>query len=301
MYASMAAVINFLERNAPESTQQAQDRYGCFEQYGTDALFYGYTNGSDILMSCADEVAMQLRDLQQLEQDFGKRNGFLTADAFFYGVQNARLVVHAEEYYRTMFQGQRLAWNIRDRHMAETLDQLVVHFGNQGNPLKVVIWAHNAHLGDARATDMGLKGELSVGQLVRERYRQDAFLIGFTTYTGTITAATNWEKPAQLQFLRPALPGSYEALFHETALPKFMLNMQASTAAIKELKKRRLERRIGVVYSPETEHQSHYYSACLPQQFDVVIHLDETQGLEPLDRRLKELTGEAPATFPSSY
>jgi erythromycin esterase-like protein len=183
--------------------------------------------------------------------------------------------------------------------MAETLDQLAAHLDRQGRQAKVVVWEHNSHLGDARATDMAQAGELNVGQLVRERYGQDAVLVGFTTYTGTVTAASNWDEPPQLQPVRPALPESYEALFHQTGLPSFLLNLRQENPAVAGLRQARLERAIGVIYRPETERASHYFYARLPDQFDAVIHIDDTRAVQPLDLTTPEETDEVPETFPS--
>jgi erythromycin esterase-like protein len=185
--------------------------------------------------------------------------------------------------------------------MSETLDQLVAHLDRQGQQTKVVVWEHNSHLGDARATDMAQAGEVNVGQLVRERYGDDVVLIGFTTYTGTVTAATNWDEPAQLKQILPALPGSYEDIFHQTGLSKFLLNFRDKNPVITFLRKPRLERAIGVIYRPQTERASHYFYAQLPDQFDAVIHIDDTRGVEPLDRMAKQEMGEVPETFPSGF
>ncbi|UKO96191.1 erythromycin esterase family protein [Nostoc sp. UHCC 0870] len=215
-------------------------------------------------------------------------------------MQNARLVKNAEAYYRSMFSGRVSSWNIRDRHMAEMLEQLVEHLDQRGTPSKVVVWEHNSHLGDARATDMGKLGEVNVGQLVRDRYGQDAVLIGFSTYTGTVTAASDWGGTTELKQVRSALPGSYEALFHQTGIPQFLLLLWDNNPAITSLREPRLERAIGVIYQPETERISHYFYACLPDQFDAVIHIDDTRGVEPLDRTAYWEMGEAPETFPSA-
>lgn len=190
--------------------------------------------------------------------------------------------------------------NLRDRHMAETLDRLVTHFDRQGQTSKVVVWEHNSHLGDARATDMGAAGELNLGQLVRQRYQGDAILIGSTTYQGTVTAASNWGASAERKRVRPALPESYEALFHDTDLSRFLLNLRAENSAVAGLgKPPRLERAISAIYRPETERISHYFQARLPEQFDAVLHFDRTRALEPLERTPQWETGEAPETFPS--
>jgi erythromycin esterase-like protein len=184
--------------------------------------------------------------------------------------------------------------------MVETLDALVGHLDRQGGRSKVVLWAHNSHLGDARATQMGQGGEVNIGQLVRERHDGDTALIGFTTYTGTVTAAADWDEPAERKRVRSGLPGSYEALFHEVGIPRFWLPLRTGPAA-EALRRPRLERAIGVIYRPDTERISHYFTAELPAQFDAVIHLDHTRALEPLERTAGWETGEeVPETYPTA-
>ena len=211
----------------------------------------------------------------------------------------ARLIKNAEAYYRTMFRGRVESWNLRDRHMAETLDALVKHRDSQGEPARVAVWEHNSHLGDARATYMADYGELNVGQLVRERYGSEAVLVGFTTYTGTVTAASDWDGPAERKSVRPALADSYEAAFHEIDPANFFLLLSSDREVAHALRGPRLERAIGVIYLPRTERQSHYFDARLANQFDAVIHFDETRALEPLERYALWETGEAPETFPT--
>jgi erythromycin esterase-like protein len=248
-----------------------------------------------------------LIELQRKTAEYAKQDGRVAQDEFFYAEQNARLVKNAEEYYRSMFQGRVSSWNVRVLvacalricHMAETLDHLVAHLDTQGNRTKVVVWEHNSHLGDARATDMGDAGELNVGQLVREKYGRDAVLVGFSTYTGTVTAASRWGGVTELKQVRPALPGSYEALFHDTGLPRFLLNLRQDNQAVTGLQEPRLERAIGVIYLPKSERISHYFYARLPEQFDAVIHIDDTTGVQPLDRSPHSQMTEPPETFPS--
>jgi erythromycin esterase-like protein len=183
--------------------------------------------------------------------------------------------------------------------MAETLTELLAHLQRHGQPPKVVVWAHNSHLGDARATELGEMGELNLGQLTRERHGSAARLIGFTTFSGTVIAASDWGGRAEVKRVRPALPGSYEELFHETAVSRFFLPLTSNGQAREVLAKRRLERAIGVIYRPETERQSHYFNANLAEQFDAVIHFDETRGVQPLERESEWDEAEAPETFPS--
>jgi erythromycin esterase-like protein len=220
-------------------------------------------------------------------------------DEQFFAEQNARLVKNAERYYRSMFEDQAASWNLRDRHMTETLNALLDHLSRPGAPAKVVVWAHNSHLGDARATEMSARGELNVGQLVREQYGPLAFNLGFTTYTGTVTAARDWGQAAERRQVRPALPGSYEHLFHQTGQPRFWLDLRERTPLIDTLLQPRLERAIGVIYRPETERRSHYFHASLPDQFDALLHIDETRAVEPLERSAEWVRGEVPETFPT--
>ena len=298
LYTSIEAVLKYLDTVDPEASAHARYRYSCFDHFGEDTQSYGYATSFGMGEPCENEVVDQLVELQRRAADYAQRDGRIPEDEFFYAEQNARLIKNAEQYYRSMFRGRISSWNLRDRHMAETLNQLVTHFEQQGQPTKVVVWEHNSHLGDARATDMGAAGELNVGQLVRQQYEGDAFLIGFSTYTGTVTAASNWGASAERKGVRRALPESYEALFHQTGQPNFWLNLQEQNPAVQGLHQPRLERAIGVIYQPQTERISHYFQARLPEQFDAMIHFDETCAVEPLERTPQWDRGEAPETFP---
>ena len=300
LHTSVEAVLTYLDKIDPEAAKRARYRYSCFEHFGEDTQGYGYAASFGLTESCQKKVINELLELQHRAGEYALADGREAEDEYFYAEQNARLIKNAEEYYRSMFRGRVSSWNLRDRHMAETLDHLVTHLDKQRNRTKVVLWAHNSHLGDARATDMGDAGELNVGQLVRERYGRDAVLVGLTTYSGTVTAASNWGAPPERKRVRPGISGSYEALFHETGLPRFLLTLRSDDKAATALRKRRLERAIGVIYLPETERVSHYFHARLPDQFDAVLHFDETRALEPLERTSHWEKGEVPETFPSS-
>jgi erythromycin esterase-like protein len=212
---------------------------------------------------------------------------------------HARVVKNAEEYYRSMFERRISSWNLRDTHMADTLDALLAHLGRRLERPKLVVWAHNSHVGDARATEVGDAGELNVGELARERHPNDAVLIGFSTFAGTVTAASEWGGVPERKQVRAGLPGSYEALFHETGLPSFLLTLRELGEAAGGLRESRLQRAIGVVYLPQTERMSHYYHVRLPSQFDAVIHFDQSRALEPLERTAVWERGEIPETFPT--
>jgi erythromycin esterase-like protein len=296
--ASMEAVLQYLDKVDPEAAKRARTRYACFDQFGEDTQNYGFVAGLGLAKSCEEDVVAQLIELQRRAGEYTRRNGRVDDDELFYAEQNARLVKNAEEYYRSMFLEDVSSWNLRDRHMVETLDALVTHLNRQRANAKVVIWAHNSHLGDARATQMGERGELNVGQLVRERYGCDAVLVGFTTHHGTVTAASDWGGPAERKRVRPALADSYEALFHDTEIGRFLLNLREEDKSTNGLRKRKLERAIGVIYRPDTERQSHYFWARLADQFDAVLHFDETRAVEPLERTVEWDAGEVPETFP---
>ena len=298
LYTSIEAVLGYLEKIDPESAKRARYRYACFEHFGEDTQAYGYAASFGLSPSCETEVVNELVELQRNAASYARRDGRLAEDEFFYAEQNARVVKDAEQYYRTMFTGRVSSWNLRDSHMTETLEALVEHLERTAGPAKIVVWEHNSHLGDARATEMGRAGEHNVGQLVRQRHGRDAVLIGFATYNGTVTAASDWDSPAERKNVRPALPGSYEALFHSFGLPRFSLALRDGGELATGLREPRLERAIGVIYRPETERVSHYFQARLADQFDAVIHFDETRAVEPLERTAEWETGEAPETFP---
>ncbi len=299
LYTSIAAVLNYLNKIDPEAAKRARYRYSCFEHFAEDTQAYGYAATFGITESCEREVIEQLIELRRRAAEYASRDGRVAEDEFFFAEQNARLVLNAERYYRTMFRGRAESWNLRDRHMAETLDALVKHLSSQRQNAKVAVWEHNSHLGDARATYMADYGEINVGQLVRERYGHESVLVGFTTYKGTVTAASEWDGPAERKRVRPALENSYEALFHDVDTTNFLLPLRDDRAAADTVRDPKLERAIGVIYLPQTERQSHYFEARLADQFDAVIHFDETQALEPLERFALWESGEPPETFPT--
>jgi len=297
LHASMEAVIAYLDKVDPEAAARARHRYACFDLYGDDPQAYGYAAALQLGQTCENEVITQLIDLRRHAAEYAMRDGRIAEDDYFFTEVNARLVRNAEHYYRTMYLGEVSSWNLRDRHMAETLDALVDFFHRNGPAAKVVVWEHNSHLGDARATQMGVRGEWNVGQLVRQQYGRDAVLVGCTTYDGTVTAASNWDAPAERKRVRPALPGSYEALFHDAGPERFLLTLHDDR--VPGLDQPRLERAIGVIYRPDTERASHYFHASLPAQFDAVLHFDRTRAVEPLERTAAWDKAEVPETFPS--
>ncbi|MGC9527911.1 MAG: erythromycin esterase family protein [Limnospira sp.] len=296
LYTSIAAVLQYLDRVDPEAAQRARDRYNCFGQFGEEPQEYGFATAFGLTKSCENEVVNQLLELQRQAADYAQRDGSIPEDEFFYAEWNAQVIKDAEEYYRAMFRGQVSSWNLRDRHMGETLDRLIEHGAREGEPMKVIVWAHNSHLGDARATQMGDRGELNLGQLARERYGNEVVSVGFTTHTGTVAAASDWDAPVQLKRVRPSMGNSYENLFHRTQMERFWLSLREEEIA-RSLESPRLERAIGVIYRPETERASHYFYASLSRQFDAIIHVDNSRAVEPLDRIQPE-PEDLPETYP---
>lgn len=300
LFRSMHEVISYLERVDPAAAARARQRYACFDHFsGGDGQEYGFAAAFGAGDTCEREVIEQLVDLRQHAMEYAQRDGSIAPDDLFHAEQNASTVKAAAEYYRSMFSGRASSWNLRDRHMADTLDRLADHLGRlRGEPAKVVVWAHNSHLGDARASEVAGRGELNLGQLVRERHRDDCRLLGLTTYTGTVTAADDWGGPAQRKWVRPALSDSVEELSHEAGEKGFLIAFDRAPMAARALQAPRLERAIGVIYRPDTERQSHYFRARTADQFDAVIHIDETRAVEPLERTAGWDTGEAPETYP---
>jgi erythromycin esterase-like protein len=298
LHSSMHAVLRYLDETDPEAARRARFRYSCFEDFGEDAQTYGYAASFDISRSCEDDVIRQLVDLRHSSADYMNRDGFVARDEYFFAEQNARLVRNAEEYYREMFRGRLSSWNLRDRHMTETLVALAAHLESQGRPPKIVVWAHNSHLGDARATDMSSRGEWNVGQLVREKFGKACANIGFATFTGTVAASDNWDEPAQLKNVNEAIDGSVEKLFHRMGMSAFFLDLTRKEIA-DEMSDRLLERAIGVIYRPGTERVSHYFYARVPDQFDGIIYFDRTRAVEPLDAIAGWTDQDVPKTFPA--
>jgi erythromycin esterase-like protein len=296
LHRSMEAVLAYLQRIDPAAAARAHQRYACFDVFGSDPQAYGQATTLGLEPSCEREAVAQLVELQRRAADYASRDGRIASDEYFSAEQNARVVSDAESYYRAMFGGGRESWNLRDRHMMSTLDAVMTHATRLNGSARAVVWAHNSHLGDARATEMRVHGELNVGQLARERFGSAMLAIGFTTHTGSVTAAPDWDAPAELMRVQPSLAGSYERLFHETGLGNFMVDLRGPAG--RGLTTPRLERAIGVVYRPRTERRSHYFGASLAQQFDLMIHYDETRGVEPLElwsRRAADL----PETWPT--
>ncbi len=302
LYASIEAVIAFLEPLDPVAAERARARYACFDhtyRRARDPQAYAYGARLGIDEACERQAVHQLSDLRKMalsSLSFGRSPD---PDDVFFAEQNARVVISAETYYRAMFDDRVSSWNQRDRHMANTLFSLAEHLSKRRRETaRIVVWAHNSHVGDARATEAGTYGEWTLGQLVKEAHGRDAVTIGLSTYAGTVTAASHWGGKSETRPVRRALPGSYEDVFHAAGQDAFLLWLRDNTELDRLLGLSRLQRAIGVVYLPESERQSHYLYACLPEQFDAVIHIDRTNALEPLFSEQTVPAGEVPETYP---
>lgn len=296
MYESVAAVLEYLDRVDPDAAADARAAYACLDRLGSER-HYGYGVSLGKRASCEEEVVRQLMSLREAGLMYVREGNVLAEDDQFEAEQNACLIQSAESYYRQMFDRRVNTWNLRDSHMLDTLDHLHRHLTRRlQRPAKIVVWAHNSHVGDARATYMGQRSQHTVGQLARERYGSDACaLVGFTTYTGTVTAASEWDGPAERKRVRPALADSFETIFHRTGVPRFYLPLTGEIGQM--LRRPRLQRAIGVLYLPQSERASHYFECRLSDQFDAIVHIDQTHALEPLDPTSEWVAGEQ-ATYP---
>ena len=278
MSGSIEAVLAYLDEHDPEAASVARERYGCLTPWQADPATYGRAALTKGYAECEQQVIAECRELlrRTLHED-GKEPGGL-----FGAAMNARLIASAERYYRIMYYGGAESWNLRDGHMAETLEHLLEH---RGPDAKALVWAHNSHIGDASETEMGsVRGEHNIGQLVRERWAEHAALIGFGTHSGTVTAATDWDGDHETKRVLPSRGDSYERVCHDSGVPRFLLDLTPgrNEALRRRLADPRLERFIGVIYRPETERWSHYSQAVLPRQFDAYVWFDETRALQPL-------------------
>ncbi|MCB8821374.1 erythromycin esterase family protein [Microvirga rosea] len=288
---SIQAVLDYLDKVDPEAAGEARGRYGCLSPWQSDPARYGRAVLTGQKKPCDQALLKQLQDL------LGKRLDYFEADGgemFFDAVQNAKIVRAAEHYYRIMYEGATESWNLRDRHMFDTLQSLL----DRREPgAKAVVWAHNSHIGNAAATAMGWQGEFNIGELCRTAFRDEAVLIGFGTDRGTVAAASDWDDPMEIKDIRPARSDSHERVFRDAGLGRFLTEWRGSgrLALRKALSRPRLERAIGVIYRPDTELYSHYFEAVLADQFDAFVWFDETRAVTPLT----EAHGEGmPETYP---
>ena len=285
---SIAAVLGYLDRVDPEGAATARQRYGCLTPWQGEPAWYGRAVLTGDRDPCEDEVVAQLEDLLVRQVEYASKDGEDFADA----AQNARIVRAAEQYYRIMYRGSNESWNLRDRHMFETLQNVMAQ---RGPDARAVVWAHNSHIGDAAATSMGWRGQFNIGELCRTAFRDDAVLIGFGTDRGTVAAADEWDAPMRIKAVVPSRPDSYERVFRHTGVVRSLTDLRENRDVREILSQMRLERAIGVIYRPETELQSHYFEAVLPEQFDAYVWFEETSAVSPLP---SERPHGVPETYP---
>ncbi len=271
---SIAAVLGYLDRVDPQAARQARTRYGCLTPWQQVPSSYGHhaMMGGD---TCENEVCDQLMTLLYRQLEYAARDG----DSFFDAAQNARIVRAAEEYYRIMYRGSRESWNLRDRHMFETLQRLLAY----RQDAKAIVWAHNSHIGNAAATAMGWEGEFNIGELCRTAHGEEMVAIGFGTDRGTVAAASDWDSPMEIKQVLPARADSYEYLFRRCGHARALFDWRGRNALLRELLSQpRLERAIGVVYRPESELLSHYFRAVMAEQFDAMVWFETSRAVTPL-------------------
>jgi erythromycin esterase-like protein len=274
---SIREVLDYLDRVDPNAATAARRRYGCLSPWHEEPATYG----RKVMLgepSCEDQVVEQLRALLDQQLEYLQRDG----GSFFNAERNARVVLAAEQYYRAMYRGSTESWNLRDKHMFDTLRALLEH---RGDDAKAVVWAHNSHIGNAASTSMGWSGEFNIGELCRTAFARDAVLIGMATDRGEVAAADDWDEPMQIKQVRPSHPDSWEQLFLRTGIPASLTSWRDDPQLREALARPRLERAIGVIYRPATERQSHYFQAILSEQFDALIWLEQTSAVTPIGPR----------------
>ncbi|HLX27717.1 MAG TPA: protein-L-isoaspartate(D-aspartate) O-methyltransferase [Casimicrobiaceae bacterium] len=280
LYNSIREVLRYLDDVDPPTARVARHRYACLTPWQSDPATYGHATLTGHYRSCERDVVAILSDLLERQRAYAQHDG----ERFLDAAQNARLVTNAERYYRIMYYGSRVSWNLRDTHMFETLKTLLAFHGPES---KAIVWAHNSHVGDASATEMDARGELNIGELCRKEYGNAMYSIGFGTNSGTVAAASEWDGAMEVKRVRPALEESYEALCHEAGEAQWLLPLRTprDPGVVAALSVPRLERAIGVIYSPHTERESHYFEAVLPKQFDEYVWFDSTSAVMPLATR----------------
>jgi erythromycin esterase-like protein len=292
--ASIDAVVSYLDRTDPQAAERARARYACFDHVGSRGQLYAEAVADDPTGSCEEQVVEQVMEMlgarigpageRRTADGRGRAGGpGAIVDEAFNASQNARLVRDAERYSRALWDGRTTSWNLRDEHMADTVDALALHLGDPVRPARIVVWAHNSHLGDARASEMAERGEHSVCGLLRDRHPGRVAAIGLSTATGTVTAAEHWGGPPQTMALRPPLEGSVERLLHQVGGGGPLLVPLGERQIDDRLRETRLERAVGAVYRPTAEIFCHYMRVRPAERFDALIHVDETHALRPLD------------------
>ena len=297
----MEAVIGYLDEQDPDAAARARARYECLQPYAAESAEYGRAVLLGVGEPCRRRVVEQLVELRRRAGDYLRRDGLAAEDEYFFAEQNAAVVANAEEYYRTMFGDQAGSWNLRDRHMADTLDQLLAHLDRHGGTARSWCGSTTRTSATRAPQRWAQRGELNIGQLMRERHGRDAVNVGFTTYTGHRHRGLGVGRPGRAQARPPRAAGQLRgavARHRDPRLPALPARRRATPAA--RLREPRLERAIGVIYRPQTERQSHWFAASAAQQFDALVHIDHTRAVEPLERTQAWELGEPPETYPTA-
>jgi erythromycin esterase-like protein len=282
--------MGYLRKTDPSALEAARRAYQCFEPYGEDVQTYAHATAF-VPTSCEEEVVALLREMRR-QAPAHKGDG---REARFEAEQNALVVQNAEAYYRAMVHGGPESWNVRDRHMAETLDRLM---SRHGPTAKAIVWEHNTHIGDAHFTDMADDGTVNVGQLVRERHAEEGVaLVGFGSHRGSVIAAREWDAPMERMRLPEARPGSWDDVLHEAGADDKLL-IFGEAQMTRELLAWRGQRAVGVVYHPEYEHLGNYVPTVLPRRYDALLYIDRTEALHSLHLEA-HVGGDLPETYPS--
>jgi len=292
LWDSMHEVIDYLNRVDPSAVPAARRAYNCFEPYAEDEQAYARATAL-VPTSCEEEAVAVLAKLRSNAASYGEDG----KEGFFVAEQNALVARNAERYYRAMVRGGPSSWNVRDHHMVETLERLIAH---HGPTCKAVVWEHNAHVGDARFTDMARNGMVNVGQLVRQQHGQEGVVIvGFGTHRGTVIAAAEWGEPMERMRVPAAQAGSFEDMLADAAVGDSLIIFEdAENGGVPGLEKPIDHRAIGVVYDPNHERWGNYVPTIVPGRYDAFIYIEETRALDPLHMPVR-VDGDAPETYPS--
>jgi erythromycin esterase-like protein len=289
LWDSMYEMINYLDQEDPHAAMTVKRAIECFEPYQHNEQLYA--RYSLTKHSCRDKVLALLKEIRMKAQflDGDREAGFNTE-------QNALIAVNAEKYYTSMMGFDNESWNVRDRHMMQTLDRLMKFHGKNA---KGIVWEHNTHIGDARATNMKRQGMINIGQLAREDYGEDKiYLVGFASHSGTVIAGDEWRAPMEELEVPAARPGSIEDILHkESASDRYILFSEGISEKMYETEIH--HRAIGVVYHPETERMSNYVPSVLSKRYDALVFLDETSALHPL--HMHPHNEKVPETYPFGF
>lgn len=296
---SINAVINYLDRVDHGSAEIARKRYGCFGTHGP-GIEDLQLHLKNVPADCINQAILQLEQIRCKGIEYVKKGGFALEEELFYAEQNARLTLDAEVYYRALLTDQVLSWNLREKYLTDTLEALANHLSRYKDP-KIVVWVHNFHAGDISATEYKNSGRQNMGLLIRQRFGDDAFLAGFFTHTGTVSAASFWGGPVEKKKIAPSIGESFENLFHRSEIPSFYLLLR-NNSQLSFLEHNRLQRAIGIIYKPEEERKKNYFQSSLFNQFDAVMHFDNTVAIQPFERNARWDEGQSLAdTFDSGF